>query len=131
MPTSWLALIATVLCSGGGNAIANWSHRFAGIRHLYVLAIACGVQGVGLVFYTVAITSIPLSIAYPVLVGSTMVLVTLFAAVWFKEKLTPRHLFGLVLIIIGIVLINSGQTTRGSLVAAEPPPVASADEPAP
>lgn len=124
MPLSWLALVATVLCSGGGNAIANWSHHFAGIRHLIVLGMACGVQAVGLIFYTVAITSIPLSIAYPILVGGTMVLVTLFAALCFKETLTRRHMAGLALIILGIVLINGGHTTRDLSGADQAPPVA-------
>lgn len=124
MPISWLALAATILCSGGGNIIANWSHRFTGRWHLLVLGAACGVQALGLIFYTIAITGIPLSIAYTVLVGSTMVLVTIVAAVWFKERLSARHLVGLALIIFGMVLIKNGETSRAPSAIAPAPAAA-------
>lgn len=112
MPISWLALVATILCSGGGNIVANWSHRFSGRLHLIVLAAACGLQALGLVFYTIAITAIPLSIAYSILIGSTMVLVTIVSALWFKERLSIRHLLGLMLIIAGMLMIKTGETSR-------------------
>jgi small multidrug resistance pump len=108
MPIAWLALAATILCSAGGNAVANWSHHFVGRRLLLVLALACAVQGIGLVFFSVALTGIPLSLDYPLLIGGSMVLVTLLAAVWFKEHLSLRHIGGMVLIALGMVLLKSG-----------------------
>ncbi len=112
IPISWLALAVTILCSGGGNVIANWSHHFSGRWHLVVLCLACGVQVLGLVFFSVALTGIPLNIAYPILIGSSMVLVTITAALWFKESLSSRHFVGLALIIIGMLLIKSGATSH-------------------
>jgi Membrane transporters of cations and cationic drugs len=112
MPISWLALAATILCSGGGNIVANWSHRFSGIWHFVVLAMACALQVLGLVFYTIAITGIPLSIAYSILIGSSLVLVTTVSALWFKERLSNRHLLGLMLIIAGMLMIGAGETSR-------------------
>ncbi|WP_456151627.1 DMT family transporter [Defluviicoccus vanus] len=109
MSIAWLALAATIVCSSGGNVITNWSHRFSGLRHLLVLGIASGIQVVGLLFYSMALTAIPLSIAYSILVGSTLVVVTIVAALWFKERLTRWHLIGIALIILGMALIKSGK----------------------
>ena len=112
LSVAWMALVATIVCSSGGNVITNWSHRFSGAWHLAVLGLACGIQVVGLLFYSVALTAIPLSIAYSILVGSTLVVVTIVAAFWFKERLNRWHLIGIALIILGMVLIESGETAR-------------------
>lgn len=118
MPISWLALIATIVCSGGGNALANWSHHFSGRSRLMVLAAAIGVHGTGLLFFSVALTGIPLSIAYPLLIGGSMVFVTMLAAFWFKEQLTRRHFAGIALIIVGMLLLKSGDTRHVAHAAA-------------
>ncbi|MFO1152831.1 MAG: SMR family transporter [Rhodospirillales bacterium] len=120
MPVSSIALIATIVCSGGGNALANWSHHFSGRQHLIVLAAAICVHGTGLLFFSVALTGIPLSIAYPVLIGGSMVFVTLLAAIWFKERLTARHFAGMVLILVGMVLLKGGVGETASATACAP-----------
>ena len=120
MPVSSIALIATIVCSGGGNALANWSHHFSGRQHLIVLAAAIGVHATGLLFFSVALTGIPLSIAYPVLIGGSMVFVTLLAAVWFKERLTTRHFAGMALILVGMVLLKGGAAEVTSAVSCAP-----------
>jgi multidrug transporter EmrE-like cation transporter len=120
MPVSMIALIATIICSGGGNALANWSHQFSGRQHLIVLAAAIGVHGTGLLFFSVALTGIPLSIAYPILIGGSMVFVTLLAAVWFKERLTMRHLAGMALILVGMILLKGGETEAASAAVCGP-----------
>ncbi|MFO1129674.1 MAG: SMR family transporter [Rhodospirillales bacterium] len=117
MPVSSIALIATIICSGGGNALANWSHQFSGRQHLIVLAAAIGVHATGLLFFSVALTGIPLSIAYPVLIGGSMMFVTVLAAVWFKERLTVRHLAGMVLILAGMVLLKGGEAASAAAAA--------------
>jgi multidrug transporter EmrE-like cation transporter len=125
MPVSSIALIATIVCSGGGNALANWSHQFSGRQHLIVLGAAIGVHATGLLFFSVALTGIPLSIAYPVLIGGSMVFVTLLAAVWFKERLTMRHLLGMALILVGMILLKGGEI-EATAAAACPPGAAGA-----
>ncbi len=120
MPVSSIALIATIVCSGAGNALANWSHQFSGRQHLIVLGAAIGVHGTGLLFFSVALTGIPLSIAYPVLIGGSMIFVTLLAAIWFKERLTSRHLAGMALILIGMVLLKGGGMETATAAACRP-----------
>jgi multidrug transporter EmrE-like cation transporter len=107
MPLSWFALFLTIGCSAGGNALANWSHHFSGLKRLIVLGTAIGVHVAGLVCFSLALTRIPLGIAYPVLIGGSMVAVTLIAVVWFRERLSRQHVFGLSLIIVGMVLLKA------------------------
>ncbi len=112
---SWLALGATVLCSTGGNTFANWSHRFAGRKRLLVLGSAVSVHGFGLLCFSVALTGIPLAIAYPVLIGGSVACITLLAVSLFGERLSGRHLAGLMLIIVGMLLLHA---TGGSTAQA-------------
>ncbi len=103
---SWLALFATIACSTAGNTLANLSHQFEGRRRLAVLVTAIGVHGFGLICFSVALVGIPLAIAYPLLIGGTVAAVCLLAAALFGERLSSRHLAGLALIIIGMVLLH-------------------------
>ena len=116
MILSWLALLVTVLCSTAGNTLANWSHDFTGHRRLFVLGSAIAVHGFGLLCFTFALTGIPLAIAYPMLIGGTVGCVTLLAVLLFKERPSPRHLGGLVLIIVGMLLV---QGVHGEAAFAE------------
>ena len=83
MILAWLALIVTVFCSTAGNTLANWSHDFTGRKRLVVLSSAVGVHGFGLLSFAVALTGIPLAIAYPVLIGGSVGGVTLLAVLLF------------------------------------------------
>jgi len=115
MVISWLALAATVLCSTGGNTFANWSHQFEGRKRLLVLLTAVSVHGFGLLCFSVALTGIPLAIAYPVLIGGSVACITLLAVLLFGERLSARHLGGLALIVAGMLLLHA---TGGSTVGA-------------
>lgn len=118
---AWLALVVTILCSTAGNTLANWSHDFVGHKRLVVLGSAVGAHGFGLLCFAVALTGIPLTIAYPVLIGGTVGCVTLLAVTLFQERLTIRHLGGVALIIVGMLLL---QGARGEAnVAGETQPV--------
>lgn len=66
----------------------------------------------GLVWFRV-IASEPLSIAYPVLVSVTFVLVSSGATVLFGEPLTARKMIGMLLIIGGIALVSTAEAGGG------------------
>lgn len=117
----WLALIATILCSTAGNTLANWSHEFAGRKRLAMLGSAIGVHFFGLLCFAVALTGIPLAIAYPVLIGGSVGCVTLLAVLLFEERLSTRHLGGVALIIVGMLLLQGVHGQAGA--AGKAPPV--------
>jgi undecaprenyl phosphate-alpha-L-ara4N flippase subunit ArnE len=84
-------------------AIAALVRLFSQVRFLagfglYFLA--------SVVWFRVVATE-PLSVAYPVLVSCTFVLVTVGAVVLFREPLGLRQVLGLVVILAGIVLVSS------------------------
>ncbi|MBK8176520.1 MAG: hypothetical protein IPK66_14985 [Rhodospirillales bacterium] len=106
MLLSWLALIATIICSTGGNTFANWSHHFEGRRRLLVLGSAIGIHGFGLLCFSLALTGIPLAIAYPVLIGGSVACVSFLAVLLFGERITSRHLGGLALVLVGMLMLN-------------------------
>lgn len=114
MILSWLALTATIICSTGGNTLATWSHHFAGRKRLVVLGSAMGVHGFGLLCFAVALTGIPLAIAYPALIGGSVAGVSLLAVVFFGERLSRRHLGGLALIIVGMLLLHGTDARTGT-----------------
>ncbi len=72
--------------------IGSQRHRLAG---LFLLAAA-------FVVYARALESIEVSLAYPVMTGSVVVLVTVLAAVLFEESVTPLRFAGLTLLILGV-----------------------------
>lgn len=89
--------------ASAGEAIAALARLFAQVRFvagfaLYFLA--------SVVWFRVVATE-PLSLAYPILVSCTFVLVTAGAVVLFGEPVGPRQVIGLAVILAGIVLVSS------------------------
>lgn len=115
--TGWLL----VLLSAGLTVAANLLMR-SGVDRAGGCTIAlAGVAGlvrqprfdIGLTLYAMAslvwfrVLSVePLSIAYPVLVSSTFLLVTLGAMLFFHESLAWQKIIGLVIILIGIFIVS-------------------------
>ena len=70
---------------------------FAGFMLYFVAALVW--------FRTIAIA--PLTVAYPLMVSLTFVLVTVGAVVCWGEPMTVRKLVGLVIIVVGITLVST------------------------
>jgi small multidrug resistance pump len=72
-------------------------------KPFFWLSIAC--YGLGFLFYTVALTKLELSKAYPVSSAAAVVLLVAVSVVFLKESLNPLKLVGLVLCVLGIFLV--------------------------
>lgn len=57
-------------------------------------------------FKTMAARSVPSAILYPCTQGIALVLSTLMSAVFFKERLTPKCVIGVIVTFIGLLVIN-------------------------
>lgn len=57
------------------------------------------------VFYALALSRIPLSIAYPVMVMMTFLVVNSFAYFYFREPITAPQVIGYIMILVGISLV--------------------------
>jgi multidrug transporter EmrE-like cation transporter len=74
--------------------------KFAGGVVLYILSM--------LIWFRI-ISSEPLSVAYPVMLSLTVVMVTLGAAIWFHEQITLRLVLGIAIILIGITVVAANE----------------------
>ncbi len=63
------------------------------------------------VLWLIVLAKVPLSVAYPVAVGVTIAVSTLFAWLLLREPMSLRLLLGLVLIVAGVTLVS---TTTGT-----------------
>jgi multidrug transporter EmrE-like cation transporter len=58
--------------------------------------------GLALAAYSIVLSKINLSIAYPIMTGGGFLLVFLASAAFFKENISATHILGAVLILAGV-----------------------------
>lgn len=73
----------------------NMAHFYAGL--------AVVLFALNLAFYLMALKHIPLSVAYPIMIGMTF-LITIAASIFLGERINITHAFGILLIFAGILL---------------------------
>ena len=64
--------------------------------------------GLNLAAYSYALTKLPVSVAYPIMVSVGYAIIVCGAAVWFAEKLSPLQMVGVGVILAGVWLVASG-----------------------
>lgn len=101
----WLTLafglnaFANILLKLGANkglVLGNWQL----LGGLFFFAI-------NVVFYFLALRALPLSVAYPIMVAMSFLLINGYAFLTLGEPVTPLQIVGYVLIIGGLVLVVS------------------------
>ncbi len=60
---------------------------------------------INLMFYIYALRTLPLSVAYPIMVGMSFLVANTLAVLYLNEALSWQHLLGYVLILTGISLV--------------------------
>jgi len=83
-----------------GRVASNY-HLFAGLT-LFALNV---------VFYVAALTRLNLSVAYPIMMAGGVVIVVSAPILFLQEAVTTRHMLGLLLLILGIVLVADRSLT--------------------
>ncbi|MCL6611478.1 MAG: hypothetical protein K6T66_08065 [Peptococcaceae bacterium] len=61
--------------------------------------------GLALAAYSVVLSRINLSVAYPVMTGAGFLLVFLFSGLYFREGITAAHILGSALILAGVWIL--------------------------
>ena len=69
------------------------------------LGAACAAYGIGFVCYAIALQKLQMSLAYPVMVAITMVLVAVTGYFALQEALTASKLAGMLLIALGAFVL--------------------------
>lgn len=94
-----IAIVAEVIGTSALNASEKLTRLYPS---LLVLVSYCAA------FYFLSLTlgAIPIGVAYAIWSGAGIVLITAVAWVWFRQSLDPPALFGMALIVAGVVVIN-------------------------
>jgi multidrug transporter EmrE-like cation transporter len=108
-PQSIVTLAVAILANSLANVLIKRSSGVHGSGlQLYLnrwFVGGCALFGINLLFYTYALKSLPLSCAYPLMVGGTLMLVTLFACLEFGEPMSLLRVSGMGFILLGATLV--------------------------
>lgn len=77
-----------------------------GILTNYYLVGGVILFGLNIIFYVAALTRLNLSVAYPVMMAGGVLIVVSVSVLYFRESLTLAQMFGILLLIAGLVLIT-------------------------
>ncbi len=109
----WLFVILGIVANTGASVLlraaapnAPANPVLALFRPLVLVALAS--YGLAFVFYSLALTRLPLNVAYPVMTAGAVLLVGISASLFFKEPLAPTAIAGYVLLVAGIALLTLG-----------------------
>ncbi len=118
--THWLLLLLTIVLTAVANLLLKYaavnrqegggaSGIVATLWELFttpslVVGICC--LGLAVIAYAIALRNINLSVAYPVMTTSVVVLVAFFSAMFFGEPVTGVKAAGTVLVIAGVILLS-------------------------
>ena len=101
-----LNAVANVLLKNGSRAIGEeGGMSISALATNYLLLGGVFLFALNMVAYTVALSRLPLSIAYPIMVAGTLLVVTLFSALYLGESITIVQFTGLILLGVSIILI--------------------------
>ena len=118
-------IIALTLNASGNILLKQGAKNIGKLKGLPPLELALGVLtniplviglflfAMNVVFYTIALSKLNISIAYPIMMVGGIVIISLFSVFHFKESLSNLQMIGLVLIAGGIVLLTATQGQTG------------------
>ncbi|GAK83674.1 ethidium bromide-methyl viologen resistance protein EmrE [Vibrio ponticus] len=99
-----IAIIAEVIATGALKSSAGFTKLAPS------LLVVVG-YGVAFYFLSLVLRTIPVGIAYAIWSGLGVVLISLVAAVVFKQKLDMAAIVGMTLIVSGVIVINMFSNT--------------------
>ena len=105
-----LNALANVLLKVGSARLPEWGDpallpRLFGNAYLLLGIVLFALN---VLVYATALARLNLSVAYPVMVAGSMIVVVALSAAYLKEVVTPVQLSGIALLILGIVLVTRG-----------------------
>lgn len=111
--TYYFALALSIALGGVGQILLKYSTTYKAIYSVgmvnEVFAVAAIIYGLSLLLYTYSLREIPLTIAYPA-VSISYILVALLSWVIFDTHVGLKDLFGFLLIASGVLMIASSQS---------------------
>ena len=89
------------------NTVAQTLLKLGAKPNLFNLYLLAGILAYGLsaIFYILVLSKVNLSVAYPVVIGLTIVATTFSGALYFREHISMTHWLGIGLMLSGISAI--------------------------
>lgn len=117
----YFLLALAIVLNAMANIVLKWAMRgqagaagqgtavIKGLLNNYWAWGGIALFGLAFVLYSVVLTKINLSIAYPVMTSLGLVIISVVSVLFFKEVITNWQMVGLLLIIIGVWLVSAGK----------------------
>lgn len=105
----WLACSLAALASAVASLLIKFSHRAGeewSLERIGWLLGACFCYTLGFVLYTVALQRLQMSLAYPVMVALTIILIAISGQLLLQEGLTLQKLIGISLVLAGVFILT-------------------------
>ena len=107
----WVLVLVAAVLNGCGSLLLKQSAKVSGeqlgaqlFSPWFIGGLAC--YGINVILFGKALKALPVAIAYPVLAGTSLALISLVASILFRERLAAVHWTGAVLVFFGIVLLT-------------------------
>ncbi|WP_313799617.1 multidrug efflux SMR transporter [Cytobacillus sp.] len=102
---AYVLLILAIVSEVFGSSMLKVSNGFKNVYPSVGIVV-----GYGIAFYALSLSlkTLPLGLAYAIWAGLGTALTAVVGFTIYKEKFSPKKLFGLVLIIGGVILLNFG-----------------------
>lgn len=107
---AWLLLAIAIVLLNAANLILETNYRG---RHLSLemffepgLFVTLTLLGVSFGFYSRALAVLPLAVAYPVMVGVTLLIVGVAGFLWLDVDLEAVQVVGMAVVFVGVTLIS-------------------------
>lgn len=100
-----LANLLLKMASAKGVSMSLEGGLVASVARNGLFIVALAVFAANVLLYFAALRSLPLSVAYPIMVAGTFVLVNGAGAFMLRETVAPAQLFGYLLIVAGVALV--------------------------
>jgi len=112
----WSNLLVAIALLNGGNLLLDEVAKEAGISLGLFLSpgfiVAIGCLGLAFFFYVRSLARLPLAVAYPVMVGISMIVVAVANHFWGRASLDSIQLAGVLTLFLGVVLISTARSGR-------------------
>ncbi len=107
-------LIAAFLLNGTANILLKIGSKkgivFDGVslqtitaNYLFILGLIC--FALNALFYFLALKALPLTVAYPVMIGMSLIIINAFALIYLNESINFMQMIGYGLLVIGVGFI--------------------------
>ena len=104
MSKTYLILVGAFFCEGAGTMLLPVSQNFTRVVPTTLLAIF---YIIALFLLTFVVNKIPIAIVYATWSGLGIFTVAILGYLFFNQTLSWLSIFGLFLIVIGVILVNS------------------------